>query len=88
MTQNVQFRRIAVRTVYIIIHFFQLFQEKSDITQEKDALKDRLLKLEQEKLDVENERNKTIHNLHLTEANRDQLEDELRLTQRDKSEVR
>ena len=54
---------------------------------EKELLKDRLLRLEQEKLDVENERNKTIHNLHLTETSRDQLEEELRLTQRDKSEV-
>ena len=72
----------------ILIHLhYQLFQEKSELAHKKDVLKDRLLKLEQEKLDVENEKNKTIHNLHLTETNRDQLEEELRLTQRDKTEV-
>ncbi|CAF5045944.1 unnamed protein product, partial [Rotaria sp. Silwood1] len=46
-----------------------------------------LVKVEQEKIDVENERDTLLHRLQLTEVSRQQIEHELNIVNKDKAEI-
>lgn len=67
--------------------FAALGAEKNDLAQEKDCIRAELIKTEQEKMDLCNEKQGLDQSLHLTQQSREQLEQDLMLLHREKAEL-
>ena len=60
---------------------------KDDLAVEKDSIRAELIKTEQEKMDLHNEKSGLDHSLVLTEKSREKLEQDLMLIHRERAEL-
>ena len=60
---------------------------KDDLTVEKDSIRAELIKTEQEKMDLHNEKSGLDHSLVLTEKSREKLEQDLMLIHRERADL-
>jgi len=60
---------------------------KDDLALEKDSIRAELIKTEQEKMDLHNEKSGLDHSLILTEKSREKLEHDLMLLHRERAEL-
>ena len=67
--------------------FAALGAAKYDLALEKDSIRAELIKTEQEKMDLHNEKAGLDHSLILTEQSREKLEQDLMLLHREKAEL-
>ena len=67
--------------------FAELGAAKYDLALEKDSIRAELIKTEQEKMDLHNEKTGLDHSLILTEQSREKLEQDLMLLHREKAEL-
>lgn len=67
--------------------FSALGAAKYDLALEKDSIRAELIKTEQEKMDLHNEKAGLDHSLILTEQSREKLEQDLMLLHREKAEL-
>ena len=67
--------------------FAALGAAKYDLALEKDSIRAELIKTEQEKMDLHNEKAGLDHSLILTEQSREKLEQDLMMLHREKAEL-
>lgn len=65
----------------------QLFGEKQAVEQEKTGLREELVRVEQEKLDLDSEKSGITQTLELTEESRERLEEEIVALNKDRAEL-
>ena len=64
-----------------------LLAVKEDLAIEKDSIRADLIKTEQEKMDLHNEKSGLDHSLVLTEQSREKLEQDLMMLHRERAEL-